>query len=404
MTVHPGSPGPVTDPLPAAEERTATAPPGTPAEASEGDIRPVPRWRTAASARALALLRTVGPQVAAFVLSMALVLGLLTALGYDPGLVLTAIVNGAAGSAFAVSTSLTLAVPLLLTATAVWLAFQAGLFNIGGDGQLQMGGLAALLVAVHAPGQLPGVLVAVLAVAAGATAGALWAAIAGLLRAYRGANEVISTIMLNFIATGAITLLTAGALRAATADFSPRTERVPADSTLGSVVPGLPLSFLVALVLCTAVVLTVQRTALGLRLRAVGLNRDAAVHAGLKVDTLMWRAFAASGALAGVAGALILLGYRYYIAPGWAPAWGFLGIVIAFLALRTPLLLPVWAVVLGMIGASAPTLKGTASVPDAITTVMQGLPVVCLFLLVFVGGRIWRRNAAGLLRSSKKES
>jgi simple sugar transport system permease protein len=403
MTTHPNSTAPAPEPPPA-----VTPDPLARGSSSAGDLpslgRPADSRRIDATAAATALVRTVGPQLAAFVLSMALVLAMLTALGYDPGLVLTGMVNGAAGSPFAISTSLTQAVPLLLTATAVWLAFQAGLFNIGGDGQLQVGGLTGLLVAVHLPGQLPGILVAVLAVVSGAVAGALWAGIAGVLRAYRGANEVISTIMLNFIATGAITLLTAGPLRAASAEFSPRTDRVPPATTLGDVVPGLPLTFIVAVILCLAVVLTVRRTSLGLRLRAVGLNGDAAVHGGLRVDALRSWAFVASGALAGVAGSLIILGYRYYIAPGWAPAWGFLGIVIAFMALRTPLLLPVWAVVLGMIGASAPTLKGTASVPDAITTVMQGLPVVCLFLLVFIGGRAWRHSAAGLLKAAKKES
>ncbi|SHL12453.1 nucleoside ABC transporter membrane protein [Pseudonocardia thermophila] len=322
----------------------------------------------------------IGLQVLAFVVAIAVSLLLVAALGYDVGAVLAAVVDGAFGSAHAVSSSLTQAAPLVLTATAVWLAYQVGLFNVGGDGQLQVGGLAALVVAL-ALGDLPGVLTIAVAVVAAVLGGAAWAAVAGLLRAYRGANEVISTIMLNFVAATAISLLIAGPLRSPSAKYTPRTDRVAADAQLGDAVPGIPLTFLVALALGVVTVVAVRRTSIGLRLRTIGLNREAATHAGLRVQAMQWQAFAVSGGLAGLAGGLVILGYRYYIAPGWVPAWGLLGIVIAFLALESPGLIPLWAVVLGIIGAAGPAIKGAASVPDAITTVMQGLPVVVVFLV-----------------------
>ena len=88
--------------------------------------------------------------------------------------------------------------------------------------------------------------------------------------------------------------------------------------------------------------------------------------------------------MAGLSGALILIGFRYYIAPGWAGSWGLIAIVIAFLALRSPIMITVWAVVFGMINTSGVAMKGAASVPDSVTTLMQAMPVICLFALLAI--------------------
>lgn len=360
------------------------------AEVPGGPVPGPPRSAPGGAAAALARFAApLGLQVAAFLVSTALVLGLLALLGYDTGAVLSALVEGAFGSTYAVSLSLTQAAPVVLTATAVWLAYQAGLFNIGGDGQLQVGGVAALVTCLALPDALAGVAMVVVALVAAIAAGAAWAAVAGLLRAYRGADEVISTIMLNLVASTAIGLLINGALRSPGARFSARTDSVPAAAELGDVVPGVPVVFVLALAVCTATLLAVRRTSIGLRLRSVGLNQDAAVHAGLRVRALQWQSFTLGGGLAGLAGGLVVLGYRYALAPGWAPAWGLMGIVIAFLALRSPASIPLWGVVMGVLGAASPAVRAAASVPDAVTTVMQGLPVVVLFLMIALGRLPW---------------
>lgn len=363
-------------------DETVRAADHVPSGADESPRRKPWDRRLTALAAALSTGGTVGAQMAAFLISMGLLVGILVLLDYDAAVIVEALWDGSLGSPFAVSQSLSEAVPLVLTGTAVWLAYQTGLFNIGADGQLQMGGLVTLVVTIHLPFAGPGPTI-VLALAMGCVAGALWGAIAGALRAYRGSNEVISTMMLNFIAFETVAELTSGALRSPTAEFTPKTSEVPVSEQIGLVVEtaGVPWIIVVTIVAAVAVILVVRRTTLGLRLRAVGLNRNAARHAGMEVRRYQFLSFCASGALAGFAGGLVILGMRYYIAPGWAPAWGFLGIVIAFLAVRTPLLIPVWGIVLGMIGAAGPTLKGAASVPDSITTVMQALPLIVLFLL-----------------------
>lgn len=326
----------------------------------------------------------IGLQALSLVIGMGLVVALLAWAGYNTSDVLSSMVKGAFGTAFNLSGSLTQAVPLMLCAVAVWIAFQAGLFNIGADGQLQVGGVTALVAITWLPDTLPTLAFLAVAVVAGAFGGAVWGAIAGVLKAYRGANEVISTIMLNIIATTSILLLIAGPLRAPTSQFTAQSERIPDAAALGDAIPGVPWVFLIAVVVSVVAVVLVKRTALGLRLRAVGLNADAATHAGLTVRTIQWNTLTLSGALAGLSGALILIGFRYYIAPGWAASWGLLAIVIAFLALRSPIMITVWAVVFGMINASGVAMKGAASVPDSVTTLMQAMPVICLFVLLAI--------------------
>jgi ABC-type uncharacterized transport system permease subunit len=312
---------------------------------------------------------------------MAVLVGILALLGYGAGTVVTALWNGSVSSPFALSQSLSEAVPLTLTATAVWLAYQAGLYNIGADGQLQIGGLITLVVALQIPPTASAVTI-VAALVAGCLAGGLWAAIAGALRAYRGSSEVISTIMLNFIAIATLLQLASGALHSPDSPFTPQTSDVPIEAQLGlaSASAGIPWIIVIAFAIAVVVIGLVSSTGLGLRLRAVGLNPDAARHAGVSIRRYQFVSFCLSGMLAGLAGGLVILGLRYYIAPGWAPPWGFQGMVIAFLALNTPLLIPVWAIALGMIGAAGPTLKGDAAVPDSITTVMQTLPLIVLYV------------------------
>jgi simple sugar transport system permease protein len=147
---------------------------------------------------------------------------------------------------------------------------------------------------------------------------------------------------------------------------------------------------ILALAVSVLTIAVVVSTTTGLRLRAIGLNGDAARHAGLPVERYWLHSMTLSGAVCGLAGGLVLLGLRYYIAPGWASPWGFQGILIAFLALRSPYLIPVWGILFGMLASAGPALKGDASVPDSIVTIMQTLPVIVLFLL-YAAGR-WLRG------------
>jgi ABC-type uncharacterized transport system permease subunit len=336
---------------------------------------------------------TVLVQALAFVLALSALVACLAVLGYDPGLVLPALWDGSVGAPGSLDVALGHAVPLMLTATAVWLAYQAGMFNVGPDGQLQLAGIATVAVITQLPEDW-GVLLIVVGVLAGVLVGALCAVVAVVLKLWRGASEVITTLMTVFIAINLVNVLIAGPLRAPDAKLTASSERIPADAQLGSFL-GTPLTWgvLIALAVTALVLAIVVTTTAGLRLRAVGRNELAALRAGIPVSRLQFAAFTAGGALSGLAGALVLVGLRYEVSPGWAPLWGFGGILIAFIALRTPALIPVWGILFGMLLASGPTLKGSASVPDAIVVVMQTLPVIALFLIEAIR-RGWRARAA----------
>jgi len=312
---------------------------------------------------------------------MLLLIAVLAILGYDPQTVVGAIWDGSIGSASGVTVSIAEAMPIILTATAVWLAYQAGLFNIGGDGQLQVGGVAALIAVLFTAPHMPALLAIPMALLAAAAVGAAWAAIAGALKAYRGANEVIATIMLNFAAIQISNQLIYGPLRDMSNIYTIATHAIPTNGQIPAILPTdqVSVGIFVALVVSIAAVTIVYRSDVGLRLRAIGLNREAATYSGIVVNRYWMIAFTISGAICGLGGGLVVLGARPYLAPGWAEPWGLLGILVAFLCLRTPYIIPVWGLLFGMLMAAGPTLKASASVPDSIVIVMQTLPVIVLY-------------------------
>ena len=324
-----------------------------------------------------------GVQIAAFVVSMGLLLGLLTLLQYDPGVVLNALWSGSVGSIAGLGASVENAIPDVLAATAVWIAFRGGLINIGADGQLQIGGLTALVCLIALP-DAPAPVLIIVGLVSGTVGGLVWSAVAAGLRVWRGANEIIATIMLNFIALIIVTQLTAGPLLDKSADFTTATTAIPAGAHLAPVLSAdgnITWAILLAVPLCVGLIVLIRRTNIGLRLAAIGLNREAALHAGIPVRAYWFNSFALSGALCGLAGALVIMGSRYYIAPGWAEPWGLYGVLIAFLASNSPYLIPIWAFVFGMLTAAGPILEASAGVPAAVTVMMQTLPVAVLYTL-----------------------
>jgi simple sugar transport system permease protein len=298
----------------------------------------------------------------------------LAAIGYPLGEVLPALWAGSVGSGFAIENSLGNAIPLGLVGLSVWLAYIAGLFNIGGEGQLQWGGLVSVVVVLALQSASP-VLAVVAGLVCGAIAGAVWAGIAGFLKVARGGNEVISTIMLNYTAVLLVAYLVNGPLKDPT-DFSAATRQTAPAAQLNVFVAACLMALLVL-----ATVTVVRRTGLGVTMRATGANARAARLAGIPIQRVWLLTMLASGALAGIAGALEILAVQHRVSAGWSLNWGLLGIAVAFLSMRAPWLMVVWAVVFGMLQATGPTLKADASVPDAAVTIMLVAPLVAFFAL-----------------------
>jgi ABC-type uncharacterized transport system permease subunit len=257
--------------------------------------------------------------------------------GNHPNDLIVTIFSGAWGSAASAAATLNKVPPLLLTGLAVSIAFRVGLLNIGCEGQLTLGALATALAAQNDWG-LPFPLQLFLSLACGALVGALWAAPAIWLRHRRGVHEVISTLLLNYLAIYLADYLARGpfgdgSAMGRTAEISPAAVMSP----LFSVGPtGLSPAPLLALVLAFMAWIWFKRTVWGFEARTVGVNPEAAAGAGIPVRTWQWRLFLTSGALAGLAGGIEIVAVleRYYAA--FSPGYGYDGITVAFLAAANP--------------------------------------------------------------------
>jgi general nucleoside transport system permease protein len=257
--------------------------------------------------------------------------------GVPPFAIVSAIWSGAWGSQVAVATTLTKVTPLLLTGLAVALAYQARLLNIGGEGQLTLGALSAASFAVVAA-PLPWPVLLPLTLLAGAVAGGLWALPSILLRQKRGVHEVISTLLLNYLALYLAEYLVLGPLGDGTA--MGRTPAIPSAAALSPWLQigtqGLTAAPLAALILTLAAQIWLGRTVWGFEVMATGNNPDAARAAGIAADRWQRRMFVLSGALAGLAGALEVLAVHHRFYRAFSPGYGFDGITAAFLVQAAP--------------------------------------------------------------------
>jgi len=326
--------------------------------------------------------------------SLALAAALLALLGYAPRPALSALVSGSLGSASAWTNTLLKAAPLLLTGLAVLLCFRCGVWNIGAEGQLLLGALAATGVATRLLPQAPGALLLPATLAAGAAGGAALGALAGGLRARRAVSEVISTILLNFVAQGLVALAVLGPLQEAggaypMSDPLPAAARLPALGRLHAGAPGA-----LALALLTWGLLF--RTALGFRLRAVGLAPRAARFAGISPEAHGWLALALSGGLAGLAGACEVAGVTGRLYEGLSPGTGYTAIAVALLARLHPLAVVPSALFFGALEAGAGAMQREAGVPSVATQLVQGAVILLSAALAVAGpgaGRLLRRPA-----------
>lgn len=323
-------------------------------------------------------------------LAVLLLAALLAAGGYDVGTALGALWRGSVGSSYAFfSATLVRSTPLMLAGLAVALAFRAGVWNIGAEGQLLAGATAAI-GAIALPGA--GSLRLVLALLAGAIAGALWAAPAALLRR-RGVLEVISTIMLNFIALDLVGYLVRGPLQEPTHAY-PQSVTIPLEARLPRV-PGTRLHLGVAIAFLAAALLRVvmRRSAWGFRVRAVGANPRAAASAGLiDVERTAMGVFLVSGALAGLAGGIEVTGVTYALYEGLSPGYGYTAIAVALLARLDPLFVAPSALLFGGLEAGATAMQRDAGVPASLVTLVEGALVLLVLLLPLVSNR-WGARA-----------
>jgi simple sugar transport system permease protein len=311
---------------------------------------------------------------------------MLLALGANPIDGYEALFRGAFGSGRALVDTAIKAVPLALVGIGICIAFRANVLNIGGEGQLVMGGLASTATALAVPDLPPPVLLP-LVLLAGLGGGAVWGAVPGALKAYLNVNEVLSTIMLNIVAVQLMNYLLAGPM--VDDEFTgfsliPQTERLAENADLPVLVSGTQLhaGVLVAILAAVLVYLLLWRTGLGFRLRAVGLSRDAARSAGMPVKRTMTLALTLSGAMAGLAGAVLVFGSASHrmvtdgTATGFTGSAGFNGIVTALFGGLNPLWTLLSAFVFGGLLVGGNVMQITVQVPTSLIVALNGVLVV----------------------------
>ncbi|MCW2739997.1 MAG: hypothetical protein JWR45_419 [Blastococcus sp.] len=324
-------------------------------------------------AGAVAAAVSVGVAACAFAVSLLIVV----AAGGSAGAVTSAFLTGAFGSGDAVASTIHRMVPLVLVALGWILVSSGGRFHVGFPGQILVGGVFSTVVALEVT-SLPAVVHLPLAVLAGVLGGALYAALAAWLWARRGVNEILSTLLLNLVAIQLVAWLVRGPLQESGKTLS-QTDFLP-DSALWPRLPGQTFIHwdLLFLPLCVLLVTAVlQRTSFGFRLRLTGANETAARHAGISPKRIGAQAIVASGALAGLAAAsLVLAGETQAMTDNFEAGYGFQGIAVALLARNSPVGAIPAALLFAAMAQGGGLVEAQAGVSSAVVGITQGLVIV----------------------------
>ena len=305
----------------------------------------------------------------------------LAASGYDPVLALGALGRGAFGSWYAISSAtLVRAVPLILLGLGVALAFRAGALNIGAEGQFYAGAIAATWAGLHVVGW-PGPLAVGAVWLAAVGAGVAWIAVPVFLKVRFGVLEVISTLLLNFVAEAVVSFAVTGPLQEATRVY-PQSDPIAFSARLPHLAGSrLHLGILLAVLLAAALWLLFTRTRWGFRLKAVGLGPEAArVSGGLPVKRVIAGALLWSGALAGLGGGVEISGVTYTLFQNLSPGYGFTAIAVALLARLHPLGIIVTGILFGALEAGAQGMQREAGVPAVAVQVAEATIILAMLL------------------------
>jgi simple sugar transport system permease protein len=297
--------------------------------------------------------------------------------GVDPLHALKLLVLGAIGSPESIGYTLYYATNFIFTGLAVALAFHAGLFNIGGEGQAYLGGLGCGLAVLAFDKYLPIWLMAPLAIVAAALFGAAWAAVPAWLQAWRGSHIVITTIMFNFVASALMVyllvnvLIAPGSMTPQSRDFGPSGQLPALQSS------PLNLSIVLAFACCVAVWLFLWRTRWGYALRAMGHNPEAAVYAGTDLKRMTMLAMCLSGALAGFVGVNELMGVQHRLLLDFQAGYGFAGIAVALMGRNHPLGVALAALLFGALQQGGAELAfDEPAITREMVVVIQGLVIL----------------------------
>lgn len=320
-------------------------------------------------------LQSTLPQLVAILLAFIVGAGVLLVTGHSPIDAYSAMLRGAFGDVFGIGQTFTQATPIIFTALAFLFAFRCGLFNIGAEGQLIVGAFAAAFVGISFGG-LPAFVHVSMALLGGALAGGLWGLIPAILKTKLGAHEVITTMMLSYVATYLTSYMVNYPFKAP--GWVAQTVPIPISAQLPRILDPTQLSasiFLAAALACLTYYI-LQRTTFGYEIRAIGLNPTAAENGGINVKRGMILALGISGAIAGLGGAGEVLGVHRRFIDGFSPGYGWDGLAVALVGELHPVGVLLAAVLFGALRSGGMTMTRVTGVPLDIVTILQALVVL----------------------------
>lgn len=273
------------------------------------------------------------------------------------------------------------ATPLILIGAGLAISFRCGVWNIGAEGQFYMGGVTATFVALHMDGVSSWISIPLIMIAA-ALAGAIWGGLAGYLKARFNASEIVTTIMLNYVAIIFTGYLVTGPLMEAGGLF-PQSDRFPKATELPRILSGTRLNIGIGIAIVLAIVswYLISQSKRGFSMRAVGANTEAARYAGINVNRNIITAIAHSGALAGLAGSIELIGLTKRLFQTISPGYGFEGIAVALLANNNPLGAIFSGLLFGALRSGSEVMQVAAGVPSVLIFIIQGLVIISIATL-----------------------
>ncbi|MBK4735188.1 ABC transporter permease [Noviherbaspirillum pedocola] len=324
---------------------------------------------------------------AAAAIALAIGIALIAATGANVSEALAAFADGAWGSPYAIAASINRALVFALIGLGFVLADRARLTNVGGEGQIAVGGIVATAVCLYGHvAALPFGLSFLLPLAAASAAGALWGALPGLLKARAGTNEVISTLMLSFIGIWLLywSVQSEALLRQPMTNSGtlPESLEIPASTKLpfffGDDAMPLHIGLPIGIVLAIAIAWLLSRSLFGIHLRSVGLNPQAAAQAGMPITRSIVLAMTLAGALGGLAGGIMLQGDQTVLKAGFSSGYGFDGLVVGLLARGSVPGVLAGALLFGFLRSGGINMEMVASVPSALVLVVQGIIILTL--------------------------
>ena len=330
--------------------------------------------------------RTVFLSVLAVLLAFALTAVLIAISGKNPLIAYWALLKGAVGSIDRIAFGLNRSTPYILAGVGIALCFRAKVINIGAEGQIAVGGLAATWVALYFA-HLPLVLIPA-ALAAGAFCGAAWAGVAAVIRLKRGVHEVLTTLLLNFVGLLLVSDVLHGEMGEPGAGF-PQSPLLEKSAWLPKLLPetDLHIGIIIAVLVVVVGHAVLWRTTFGFRLRLLGASDSAAAYAGVSFSRCTFAVMLIAGALAGVAGGIEVLGVHYRLIEGFSLGFGFNAVAVALLGAANPIAVLPAGLFLGFLEAGALAMQREVGVPSSLVFVIQGLTMVIVLSSIELGTR-----------------